>query len=192
MGNPCEQRNPKCQLAESLFHFTSSFVTLKWSNRCPECASYHSDVFRENPLRDVTILSHSGSLDLTGEPLRNVTKLSHPYHQSELENPLHNVTKLSISKICERQGCYQILPEHCKGRPARYCSPACRMAAHRQRKRGPIRAEVHFGSATTRSRPEERSWMVKLLRDNEELIVTFGQTRDAAERLTARLNDFLN
>ena len=34
--------------------------------------------------------------------------------------------------------------------------------------------------------------MVKLLRDNEEVIVTFGQTRDAAERLTARLNEFLN
>ena len=103
-----------------------------------------------------------------------------------------NVTELPISKICERVGCDQILPEHCIGRPQRYCSAACRMAAHRQRKRGPIRAEVHFGSATTRSRPEERSWMVKLLRDNEEVIVTFGQTRDAAERLTARLNEFLN
>ncbi len=105
---------------------------------------------------------------------------------------MRNVTEPSISKICERQGCDQILPEHCIGRPQRYCSATCRMAAHRQRKRGPIRAEVHFGSATTRSRPEERSQMVKLLRDNEELIVTFGQTRDAAERLTARLNEFLN
>ena len=154
MENPCEQRNPKCQLAESLLHFSSFFVTLKWSSPSTECASYNSYVF--------------------------------------LENPFHNVTKLSISKICERQGCDQILPEHCIERPQRYCSPACRMAAHRQRKRGPIRAEVHFGSATTRSRPEERSWMVKLLRDNEEVIVTFGQTRDNAERLTARLNEFLN
>ncbi len=106
--------------------------------------------------------------------------------------PFHNATELSISNICGRQGCDQILPEHSNGRPARYCSAACRMAAHRQRKRGPIRAEVHFGSATTRSRNEERSWMIKLLRDNEELIVTFGQTRDAAERLTTRLNEFLN
>ena len=173
MENPCEQRNPKCQLAESLLHFSSFFVTLKWSSPSTECASYNSYVFLENPLR-------------------NVTELSHPYHQSELENPLRNVTKLSISRTCERVGCDQILPEHSNGRPQRYCSAACRMAAHRQRKRGPIRAEVHFGSATTRSRPEERSWMVKLLRDNEELIVTFGQTRDAAERLSARLNEFLN
>ena len=34
--------------------------------------------------------------------------------------------------------------------------------------------------------------MVKLRRDNDELVVVIGQTRDAAERLTARLNDFLN
>jgi len=105
---------------------------------------------------------------------------------------LHNVTELSISKICERDGCGQILKQQPKGRPARYCSAACRMAVHRKRKRGPVRAEVHFGSATTRGRTEERSWMVKLLRDEEEVIVIFGQTRDAAERLTTRLNDFLN
>ena len=47
-------------------------------------------------------------------------------------------------------------------------------------------------AAVTKSRKEERSQMVKLLRDNEELIVTFGQRRDAAEQLTARLNEFLN
>ena len=34
--------------------------------------------------------------------------------------------------------------------------------------------------------------MVKLRRDNEELIVVIGKTREAAERLTARLSDFLN
>ena len=97
-----------------------------------------------------------------------------------------------MSKICERQGCDQILPEHSKGRPGRYCSAACRMAVYRKRKRGPVTAEVHFGSATTRSRKEERAWMVKLRRGNKELIVAIGQTRDAAERLTARLNEFLN
>ena len=105
---------------------------------------------------------------------------------------MRNVTILSMSKICERQGCDQILPEHSKGRPARYCSAACRMSAYRKRRRGPVTAEVYLGSATTRSRKEERSWMVKLRRDNDELVVVIGQTRDAAERLTARLNDFLN
>ncbi len=34
--------------------------------------------------------------------------------------------------------------------------------------------------------------MVKLRRDNEELIVVIGQTRDGAERLSGQLNDFLN
>ena len=105
---------------------------------------------------------------------------------------MRNVTILPMSKICERQGCDQILPEHSKGRPGRYCSAACRMAVYRKRKRGPVTAEVHFGSATTRSRKEERAWMVKLRRGNKELIVAIGQTRDAAERLTARLNEFLN
>ncbi len=34
--------------------------------------------------------------------------------------------------------------------------------------------------------------MVKLRRDNDELIVVIGQTRDGAQRLASRLNDFLN
>lgn len=104
----------------------------------------------------------------------------------------HNVTECPISKICGRDGCGNIVTQRSTGRPALYCSAACRVAAHRQNKRGPIRAEVRFGSATTRSRREDHSWMVKLFRDKEELIVAFGQTKDAAERLTARLNEFLS
>lgn len=66
------------------------------------------------------------------------------------------------------------------------------MAAHRQQKRGPITAEVHFGSASTRSHSPDQSWMVALRRDHEELIVVIGQTKAAAEHITARLNEFLN
>ncbi len=91
-------------------------------------------------------------------------------------------------KICARQGCTQILGQQPRGRPARYCSAACRVATHRQRRRGPVTAEVHFGSASTRNRSEERSWMVKLRRDNDELIVVIGQSRDGAQRLASRLN----
>lgn len=85
-----------------------------------------------------------------------------------------------------------MLPEPTKGRPARYCSTACRMAAHRHQKRGPITAEVHFGSASTRSHSPDQSWMVALRRDHEELIILIGQTRSAAEYITARLNEFLD
>ena len=126
------------------------------------------------------------------DPVSNARQSVEGMQIPKNQHLFRNVTELPISKICERQGCDQILAEHFNGRPQRYCSAACRMAAHRQRKRGPIRAEVHFGSATTRSRKEERSQMVKLLRDDDELIVTFGQRRDAAIRLTTQLNEFLN
>ena len=53
-------------------------------------------------------------------------------------------------------------------------------------------AEVHFGSATTRSRAPEHAWMVKLFRSNQELIVAIGLTKDSAQRLGERLNAFLN
>lgn len=53
-------------------------------------------------------------------------------------------------------------------------------------------AQVHFGSASTRSRTPERAWMVKLFRSNQELIVAIGLTKDSAQRLTDRLNAFLN
>ncbi|KJE75249.1 hypothetical protein FEAC_30260 [Ferrimicrobium acidiphilum DSM 19497] len=110
----------------------------------------------------------------------------------QTQEPLRNVTKPSLSRICEGPGCTQILGQQPRGRPARYCSAACRVAAHRRRKRGPVTAEVHFGSASTRNRSEERSWMVKLRRDNDELIVVIGQSRDGAQCLASRPNDFLN
>ncbi len=69
------------------------------------------------------------------------------------------------------------------------------MAAHRLRDRGPVVAEVHFGSANTantRSRASEHSWMVMLFRSNQALIVAIGLTKDSAQRLTDQLNAFLN
>ena len=39
---------------------------------------------------------------------------------------------------------------------------------------------------------KERSWMVKLRREGEEMTVVIGQTREGAQHLARRLNDFLN
>lgn len=77
-------------------------------------------------------------------------------------------------------------------RPARYCSPTCRVRHHRQRRRitpDPITVEVDMGSASSRGRPPEQAWLVRLRRDNRTVIVAIGLRRHAADRLAEQLTD---
>jgi hypothetical protein len=95
---------------------------------------------------------------------------------------------------CEGPGCAQALEPATTGRPARFCSPACRARSHRAAQRAraePVSVEVDFGSASSRGRPPERAWMVRLRRGQRSVIVTIGLTRAAAERLAAQLTDLL-
>lgn len=51
--------------------------------------------------------------------------------------------------------------------------------------------EVDFGSATSRGRPPERAWMVRLRRGERSVIVAIGLRRPAAERLAAGIAELL-
>jgi hypothetical protein len=95
---------------------------------------------------------------------------------------------------CEGPGCAQALEPATTGRPARFCSPACRARYHRAAQRAraePVSVEVDLGSASSRGRPPERAWMVRLRRGQRSVIVTIGLTRAAADRLAAQLTDLL-
>jgi hypothetical protein len=93
---------------------------------------------------------------------------------------------------CEAPGCAQALERATTGRPARFCSPACRARYHRAAQRAQlVSVEVDFGSASSRGRPPERAWMVRLRRGQRSVIVTIGLTRAAADRLAAQLTDLL-
>ena len=56
---------------------------------------------------------------------------------------------------------------------------------------GGATAEVDTGSASSRGRPPERIWMVRLRRGDNSVIVAIGLHRFAAERLAARINEVL-
>lgn len=93
---------------------------------------------------------------------------------------------------CAAPNCGNPCPATTTGRPARYCSKACRARAHRHRHASvPAVAEVARGSATSRGRPEERSWLVQIRRGDHCVIVTIGLRRAPADRLAEKINNLL-
>lgn len=55
----------------------------------------------------------------------------------------------------------------------------------------PVTVEVDIGSASTRGRPPDRSWLVRLRRGQQSVIVTIGLSKVAAEHLAAHIADVL-
>jgi hypothetical protein len=97
--------------------------------------------------------------------------------------------------ICAAPGCTEPVARAATGRPAVFCSGACRVRAHRARQRDaaePVSVEVDMGSATSRGRPAERAWMVRLRRGQSSVIVAVGLRRPAAERLAGQIADLLD
>ncbi|MGH9066999.1 MAG: CGNR zinc finger domain-containing protein [Acidimicrobiales bacterium] len=95
------------------------------------------------------------------------------------------------TRTCAAPGCDQVLAESTTGRQARYCSPACRVRAHRQRNAARVLVEVDHGSASSRGRPPDRAFMVRLRRGERSVIVAIGLRRSAAEHLAGQLSDLL-
>lgn len=105
---------------------------------------------------------------------------------------LRNETQ--VGSICAGPGCDASLTPAPTGRPARFCSPACRAAAHRavRKAAGPVSVEVDMGSATSRGRPPDRAWMVRMRRGRRSVIVAVGLRRNAADRLAEQIADLLD
>ena len=106
--------------------------------------------------------------------------------------PLRNVTTPGPS--CAAPGCDRPLPLAGTGRPARFCSPACRVRSHRaatKDKAEPVSVEIDLGSASSRGRPIERAWLVRLRRGQRSVIVAIGLRRPAADRLAEQIADLL-
>ena len=99
------------------------------------------------------------------------------------------VTLRQMTKACEGPGCASSLPATTTGRPGRYYSSACRVRDHRHRNAAAILVEVDQGSASSRGRPPERAWLVRIRRGERTVIVAIGLRRTAAERLGEQLTD---
>ena len=95
--------------------------------------------------------------------------------------------------MCAAGGCANPLPVRGPGRPARFCSQACRARAYRQRRRqrGPIVVEVDLGSTSSKGRTQGRVWLVRLRRDNESVIIAIGLSRMQADALAERITSLL-
>ena len=77
--------------------------------------------------------------------------------------PLRNRT--GASGTCGAPGCTNTVRRQGTGRPASFCSTACRAREFRSRKpatTAPVTVEVDMGSATSRGRPPERAWLVRI------------------------------
>jgi len=96
------------------------------------------------------------------------------------------------AKRCAAPGCDHPIIALATGRPARFCSDACRARAHRQRHpTAPPIAEADMGSASSRGRRLDRAWLVRLRRGERTVIVAIGLRRSAADRLVDQINDLL-
>lgn len=95
---------------------------------------------------------------------------------------------------CAAPACTNLITRGARGRPAIYCSPACRSATyriHRRRSDEPVVVEVDHGSTSAKGRPAGRVWMVRLRRGQRSVIVAIGLGRPSADHLAGQISDLL-
>ena len=95
---------------------------------------------------------------------------------------------------CAAPGCTTPVTRRPRGRPAIYCSPACRSAAHRKHQLGnaqPLTVEVDYGSTSSKGRPPGHVWLVRLRRGNRSVIVAAGLGRPSADSLAYQITQLL-
>ena len=82
----------------------------------------------------------------------------------------------------------------CHGPPSPVLRSSLAGRAHgaiQSEKAEPVSVEVGMGSASSRGRPIDQAWMVRLRRGRRSVIVAIGLRRPAADRLAAQVADLL-
>ncbi len=95
---------------------------------------------------------------------------------------------------CAAPGCANPVTRRRRGRPAIYCSAACRSSSYRSQRRRvdePIVVEIDHGSTNAKRRPAGRVWMVRLRRGQRSVIVAIGLGRPSADHLAHQISDLL-
>lgn len=95
--------------------------------------------------------------------------------------------------LCAAVGCAQPVPRRPRGRPAIYCSPACRSATYRNHPRHqPLTVEIDHGSTSAKGRPLGRVWLVRLRRADRTVTIAIGLGRPSADHLANQISQLLN
>lgn len=89
---------------------------------------------------------------------------------------------------CAAAGCDNPVTVGTRGRPARYCSPACRPS--RQRRPG-ITVELDHPTTSPDGRPPERVWAVQLRRGGHVVVIADDVGWPTATALARQLEDLL-
>lgn len=91
---------------------------------------------------------------------------------------------------CARSGCENLLIRKPKGRPARYCSSACRPSAPPSRRRGVV-VEVEHPDTSPDGRPVGRVWTVTLRRGARAVVIAADLGWPSAHALARQLEELL-
>ncbi len=91
-------------------------------------------------------------------------------------------------KTCAAAGCANPVPATPRGRPARYCSPACRPSRQR---RPSVTIELDHPTASPDGRPPERVWAVQLRRGEHVVVIAEDLGWPTATALARQLEDLL-
>jgi hypothetical protein len=96
-----------------------------------------------------------------------------------------------MSPICAAPGCENVvLRQNRRGRPPRYCSPACRPAAKAPLRR--LLVEVDHAPTTDQSRPLGRIWLVRLRRGQRSVVIASELGRPSADHLANQIRELLS
>jgi hypothetical protein len=114
--------------------------------------------------------------------------------EAEVTRPVGDVSSRDET-LCAAPGCAQPVHRNRRGRPALYCSTACRAATHRKHHQRqaeqPVTVEVDHGSTSAKGRTTGRVWLVRLRRGERTVIVAAGLGRPSADHLARQISDLL-
>jgi hypothetical protein len=100
---------------------------------------------------------------------------------------------MSPAATCAAPGCDQpVSRTNRTGRPAIYCSPACRRSHNRTPRRAGVIVEVEHPDISPDGRPADRVWTVQLRRGEHRVIIADDLGWPTANSLARQLDDLLN
>ena len=98
----------------------------------------------------------------------------------------------AVPRVCARAGCGTALVRSSRGRPRRYCSAACRLAAARQRLDAHLAVELDCQRDDGQAgRPTGHVWLVRLRRGERVVEVATGLGRPSADYLARQLRELI-
>jgi hypothetical protein len=98
---------------------------------------------------------------------------------------------IEAARTCARPGCANPLVRRSRGRPALYCSVACRHAVHRKGPPPRLTVEVDHASDDVEGRPTGHVWLVRLRRGDRDVEIATGLGRPSAEYLARQLRELI-